>query len=120
MRNILIIDDEAKFRKRFRKLLREAGFKVRQAPDAVEVANSLMRYSRELDLVLLDINMAEVDGRDTFDIINEYAPNIPILVTSVYPLQEQRLRIPRANDYFDKSDSDDILLKKVKKLLGVD
>ncbi|MFH1359457.1 MAG: response regulator receiver protein, partial [Candidatus Omnitrophota bacterium] len=70
-------------------------------------------------LILLDINLPEVDGRGIFDIIDEYAPEKSIIVTSVHPLGDQRLKIPKAVDYHQKSNSDETLLKKVKKVLGV-
>ena len=120
MRKILIVDDEAQFRKRFRRLLKGAGLKTVEAPDAVDVANVLMREKSDLDLILLDINIKEVDGRDIFEIVDEYSPSIPIIVTSVLPVSEQKLRIPRVADYFNKAEKDESLLKKVKTVLGVE
>ena len=119
MRNILIVEDESSMRKKYREVLRPEGFKVFQARDAVEVANMLMRESSTLDLIILDINIKELDGRDIFDIIDQYNPSLPILVSSVHPLQDQRLKIPRATDWHNKSDGDTIFLKKVKKILGL-
>ncbi len=120
MKTVLVIDDEKKFRKRYKDLLKPLKFKVIQAKDAVEVANALMRAKSDLELVVLDINMAEVDGRDTFEIIDEYVPNIPVVISSVFPINEQKLRIPRATDYFNKSDPDDVLVAKVKHILGLE
>jgi hypothetical protein len=36
--------------------------------------------------------------------------NIKIIVSSVYPIDEQRERIKNADGYFDKSDGKDVLL----------
>ncbi len=119
-RTILVVDDEKSFRKKYKWMLRDEGFRVFEAPNALEVANVLMKEATNLDLILLDINLPEVDGRDIFDIIGEYAPQISILVTSVHPLQDQKIRLPKATDYFHKSQSDDVLIKKVKKILGVE
>ena len=119
MRSILIVDDEREMRKKYKKFLVANGFRVVEAPDAVEVANVLMREKSQLDLILLDINIAEVDGRDIFDIIDEYAPGMPVIVSSVYPTSEQKFRIPHADDYFSKSQKDEILLTKVRSLLGI-
>lgn len=119
MRNILVVDDEREIRKKYKTLLKSEGFKVFEAPDAIEVANLLMRESSSLDLIVLDINIKEVDGRDIFDIIDQYNPTLPILISSVHPLQDQKLKIPRATDYHNKSDGEKVLLKKVKKILGL-
>ena len=38
----------------------------------------------------MDLQIKEVDGRGIFDIIHEYAPEIPVVVQSVLPLKEQK------------------------------
>jgi len=119
MRTIMIVDDEKEFRKKYKQLLKAEGYKVLEAPNAVEVANLLMRNKSLIDLILLDINLPQVDGREIFEVINEYAPTLDIIVTSVHPLQDQKLKIPRAIDYFNKSQSNDVLLKKVRNILGL-
>lgn len=119
MRTILIVDDEKKFRVKYKKLLKKEGYKVMEAESAMEVGDMLMRHRSLIDLILLDINIPEVDGRGIFDIINEYAPSLDIIVTSVHPLNDQKLKIPRASDYFSKLHADETLLKKIKNVLGV-
>lgn len=119
VRKILIVDDDTKMRKKYKRALVEKGFKVIEAPNALEVANLLMREGKNIDLIVLDINIPEIDGREIFDIIDEYAPQMQVVVNSVYPLSEQKIRIPRAADYYDKSHPADVLITKVCKLLGV-
>ena len=119
MRTVLLVDDEKKMLMRFKKLLKAEKFRVLQAQSAIEVADALMREHSSIDLILLDINIPEVDGRGIFDIVDEYSPEVPIIVTSVNPLMDQKLRIPRAVDYFQKLDDDKILLRKVKNALGI-
>ena len=118
-RTILIVDDERGIRSKYKKFLKKEGFRVLEAPNALEVANLLMREKSTLDLILLDINMREVDGRDIFDIIDEYAPSLQVIVSSIFPLHDQKLKIPRAADYFNKSHKKELLLSKIKKILGV-
>jgi DNA-binding NtrC family response regulator len=119
VRKVLIVDDDTKMRKKYKRALVEKGFKVIEAPNALEVANLLMREGKNLDLILLDINIPEIDGREIFDIIDEYAPQLQVIINSVYPISEQRIRIPRAADYYDKSHPPDVLITKVCKVLGV-
>ncbi len=118
-RTILIVDDEREMRSKYKKFLKKEGFRVLEAPNALEVANILMREKSQLDLILLDINMREVDGKDIFDIVDEYAPNLQVIVSSIFPLQDQKLKIPRASDYYNKSHKKELLLSKIKKILGV-
>ena len=118
-RTILVVDDEKEFRKKYKKILKAEGYKVYEAQSAVDVADHLMRS--RLDLILLDINIPEVDGRDIFDIIDEYPSQRPaIIVTSVYPVSEQKFKIRKAADYYDKSKDPELLLRKVRNILGVD
>ncbi|MFA5059561.1 MAG: response regulator [Candidatus Omnitrophota bacterium] len=119
-RLIFIVDDEKELRKKYKKLLIKEGFKVVEASNALEVANILMREKSKLDLILLDINISEVDGRDIFDIIEEYVPGLPVIVTSVYPVSEQKLRIPKAVDYYHKLQKEESLIKKIKNALGLE
>ena len=119
MRTILIIDDEKEFRKKYKKLLKEKGFTVIEAENALDVGNSLMRDHSKIDLILLDINIPEVDGRGIWEIIDEYAPELPIIVTSVHPIVDQKLKVPRCADYFSKLHKEDLLLSKIMKVLGM-
>ena len=119
-RLILIVDDEIKMRKKYKKFLAKAGFNVVEASDAMEASEILMKEKSLLDLILLDINMAEVDGRDVFEIIDEYCPSIPVIVSSVYPVSEQKFRIPRAVDYFQKLSKEKTLLDKIRNALGLE
>ena len=119
MRTILIVDDEKVFRKKYKKLLKKEGYRVIEAPSALEVTDALMRERSNIDLILLDINLPEVDGKGIFDIIDEYAPSLDIIITSVHPLHDQKLRIPRASDYYSKMHSEETLLRKIRKVLGV-
>lgn len=119
MGKVLIVDDNKDIRTRYRKVFEKLKLEVLEAPEALEVVNILMRHSSELDLILLDIQMPEVDGRDIYEIVYDYVPSVPIMVTSVLPIQEQRLRIPRAREYFNKADGEQVLASKVKTLLGI-
>ena len=118
MRTILIVDDEKKIRQKFKKLLKTEKFRVVEAANAIDVADVLMREHSTIDLILLDINIPEVDGRGIFEIIDEYAPELPIIVTSVLPLNDQKLTIPRAAGYYSKLHKDDTLLSKIRSVLG--
>lgn len=119
MGKVLIVDDNKEMRHKYRRLLEKMKIEVLEAADALEVVEVLMRDSRELDLILLDIQMPEVDGRGIHEIVSDYISSVPIVVSSVLPVREQKLRIPRARDYFDKADGDAVFSKKVKAILGL-
>jgi len=115
MKRILIIDDEPKIRRLYSSLLSSEGFSVFEARDAEEATSVLI--AMQVDLVLLDIKMPEVDGAMMREVLEECDSQLKVIVASVYPLDEQKRRIPGAEDYFDKAQGTDVLLAKVRKAL---
>jgi len=115
VKRILIIDDERRIGQSYMVLLTEEGFEVRHASSAQEATNLLIR--EHYDLVLLDINMPEVGGKVMYEVIREYDRNIKVIVSSVYPIEEQVQSILGASAYHNKSQGVDILVAKVKEVL---
>ena len=114
--HILIVDDEERIRSVFRKIMRREGFNVIEAGCAEEAYDLILK--NPVDLILLDINMMEVDGTVLFEVVHRFCPNAEVIVTSVYPLVDQKKLIPEAADYYDKSDSLQLLVQKVKRIAG--
>ena len=116
---ILIVDDEKKIREIYKKLLLSEGFQVKEAEGSEEAANALIE-DKTIGLMLLDIQMPIVNGAALYEMIRSYNSAIKIIVTSVYPLEEQRMLVSRADDYFDKSQGMGVLLAKIYKQLPLD
>ena len=117
MKKILIIDDEYKFRNVYKKLLKLEGHEVLEAENGITAYNLLLS-NHHVDLILLDINMPEFAGNKLFNLLQLFFARIKVIVTSVCPLDEQEELIDNAADYFDKSQGTDVLLEKVKNVLG--
>src|SRR3989338_8867090 len=115
MKRILIIDDERRIGQSYTVLLTEEGFEVKHASSAQEATNLLIR--EHFDLVLLDINMPGVDGKVMYEIVREYDRNMKVIVSSVYPIEEQVQSILGASAYHNKSQGVDILVAKIKEVL---
>ena len=115
MRKILIIEDEQRIGQSYSKLLSEEGYDIRHASSAREATNLLIR--EHFDLVLLDINMPDVGGKVMYGVIREYDRNMKVIVSSVYPVEEQVQVILGAVDYYNKSQGIDVLVAKIKKVL---
>ncbi|NOY69384.1 MAG: response regulator [Deltaproteobacteria bacterium] len=116
MKTILVIDDEEKIRSVYATILKREGYLALEANSALE-ANALM-LQHAVDLVLLDINMAEVDGTVFYEIIRTFHQRTKVIVASVYPLDDQKHLVEAAHDYYDKSDSLKLLLQKVSTVLN--
>ncbi len=115
MKKVLIVDDETKIRELYARLLRAVGLTVLEATDAWEATDLLMK--QKVDLVLLDLNMPEVDGKEMFDVIQEFNPQMEIIVFSVYPVDQQKKILSQATEYFDKSEGPFNLLEKMNHIL---
>ena len=116
MRKVLIVDDEERIRDMYVRALVEEGFLVRKAADAGLATNILIR--EEMDIVLLDIKMPEINGQIMFDVIREYDPTLKIIVCSVYHLETQRIMIPGADGYHNKTHGISILIEKINGVLN--
>jgi DNA-binding NtrC family response regulator len=60
--------------------------------EALEVVNNM---GNELDLVILDLMMAGIDGSKTFDYIREIQPEMQIILSSGYAFNDQANEIMR-------------------------
>lgn len=115
VKRILIIDDEQRINQMYTMLLSEEGFEVRRASSAQEATNILIR--EPFDLVLLDIKMPEVDGKAMYEVVREYDHHLKVIVSSVYPIEEQIRHILGASAYHDKAQGVELLVAKVKEVL---
>ncbi len=113
--NILVVDDEERIRSVFVKIMQREGFHVFEASNVKDAYDLLLENS--LDLILLDINMMDVDGTVLYEIAQMFCKKSKIIVTSVYPIEDQKRLIRGAADYYDKSDSLQVLIHKVHRLM---
>jgi DNA-binding response OmpR family regulator len=117
MKKILLVDDEKRIRMIYRLLLTTEGFAVFESSNADE-ANEIVKHEH-MDLVLLDLKMPEVGGDVLYEVLQCFHAHCKIIVSSVYPLEEQRRMIMAADEYFDKSQGLKVLLSKIRKVLGL-
>ena len=115
MERILVVDDEAKIRKVYHSLLETEGYEVAEAPGAIE-ANEILKREH-VDLILLDIKLPQLDGSILYYVMQLFHKGVKVIVTSVYPIDEQKNIIKEADGYYDKSQGTQILLNKIKKAL---
>jgi len=116
MKTILIVDDQERIRKIYKSVFTKEGYRVLEAKNASEADNLV--ETAKVDLMLLDIKMPEVDGAILYDITKMFKENLKVIVSSVYPLDDQKHIIEDADDYFDKSEGIQVLKEKVKKILS--
>jgi PAS domain S-box-containing protein len=81
---ILLVEDEISIGEVGTDLLTDLGYRVEIARNGRDAIDMLMDPARAFDLVILDMNMPRMGGKETFDRIKEVRPNLKILICSGY------------------------------------
>jgi CheY-like chemotaxis protein len=90
---ILLVDDEQMVLSVGREMLRYMGYRVITAQSGRAAVDIINDREKELDLVILDIIMPEMGGGETFDLIHERRPELPVLLCSGYSLDDKAAKI---------------------------
>ncbi len=81
---ILVVDDEDGVRRMLAKILRGAGYEVLEAESGEAALELLSSYDGALDLVVSDVMMPGMNGRELLTRILEDRPDVLTLLTSGY------------------------------------
>ena len=79
---ILFVDDEAMLRNLGRTILQRHGYKVLLASDGMQAVEVFGRERASIDLVVLDLTMPRLSGRDAFRQIRVLDPEVCVLFAS--------------------------------------
>jgi CheY-like chemotaxis protein len=85
-RTVLVVDDEEVVRMLVTRALREAGHEVVEASHGAAALALLESGTREFDLVICDLVMPGLNGRELARWLGAHRPDLPILLISGYPL----------------------------------
>ncbi len=116
-KQIVVIDDEPKIRRLFTHILCKDGYETVAFGDNVHAIQYLKDSERIIDLLVLDLDMSNVDGRYFCEMARIKHPEAKILIASNYGIDIQKFIIFDADEYFDKSEGIKALKEKVNKVL---
>jgi CheY-like chemotaxis protein len=85
---VLLVDDEDLILETTGAALSAMGFEVATARDGVEALAVLAARVGELDLVLMDLTMPRMDGREALLSMRRIDPRLPVILTSGYTEQD--------------------------------
>jgi len=118
MINIIIVDDHAVVRKGLKQIIEETpGFLVSdEASSGFELLDKVK--TNKYDVVLLDISMPGKDGLDTLKELKGIAPDLPVLVFTIYPEEQYAMRLLKAgaSGYLNKESSPEELIKAIERV----
>jgi len=79
---ILVVDDEAVVREVFAAILEEHGYQVVQAVDGIEALRRCQDEARKIDLVVADILMPNMTGKQLACRLSEIRPQLKVILCS--------------------------------------
>jgi two-component system, cell cycle sensor histidine kinase and response regulator CckA len=82
--SILLVEDEASLRNLAARALRSRGFRVMLAADGADALRMLETFREPLDLLVTDVVMPNMDGRELADRLRERMPGLKVLFLSGY------------------------------------
>lgn len=88
---ILMIDDEEHLRVTTTEILRSCGYTVLTAHDGIEGIETYTRRQPEIDMVLLDMAMPVMSGKEVYIKLKKINPDIKVLLTSGFK-EDERVR----------------------------
>jgi len=86
---VLIVDDDVHVRRIGQRILERAGYDVITAEDGEKGIALFEERRDELDLVLLDMVMPRLSGRDVFLRLREIDPQVKVLMSSGFRMDER-------------------------------
>lgn len=113
--HILVVEDDRDLQRLFRDMLGKNGYRVEQAFDGRTGLEAAL--AEPPDLILLDIMLPELDGRDVLAELkkSDLTRDVPVIVISARGAQaDRRVALELgADDYLDKPFSTRMLLSRL-------
>ena len=117
---ILVVEDEAAVRSLVRRVLQKSGYNVISASNGIEAIQIVAEYNRPIHLLLTDLVMPEMGGRDLADRLAPERPDMKILYMSGYA--EDAIIVNHVLQpgfaFLPKPFAPDILASKVREILS--
>jgi PAS domain S-box-containing protein len=118
-KKVLLVDDEQIIREVGKRMLEKGGFEVQLAKDGKEAVTIYSEQGDDIDLVLLDIVMPEMGGKETYKKLKEINPNMKVIFTSGYGLSD-RPDIVKSGEalFLQKPFRTELLMESIQKMFN--
>jgi CheY-like chemotaxis protein len=118
--HVLLVEDMVSVRMVAAELLTQAGYRCTEAADA-DAALKVIRASGTIDLLLTDIGLPGMNGRELADLARSWRPRLPVLFMTGYAEKAAASGdfLGEREDMVIKPFEIDILLKKVRGMLAL-
>ncbi|MEO6871869.1 MAG: response regulator [Chthoniobacterales bacterium] len=119
-RTIMMVEDEEMLRSLGVMMLESDGYRVLAAKDGVEAVEMFAEHAEEIGLVLCDLGLPRLGGREVFLRMKELKPNVRAIVASGYLEPALRSEILKAGviDTVQKPYDFRAMLEKIRAIMG--
>ena len=118
---VLVVDDDEGVRLVVRRALEVDGFKVVEACDGVRALVALSERRGRVSLVLTDVVMSQMGGRELSAALSYQYPELPLLFMSGYPEDQLRKQglVPETVGFVAKPFAGGAIAARVRTALGI-
>jgi PAS domain S-box-containing protein len=116
---ILVVEDDREVAKFVYSALSEAGYRVLVAENGKDALKLITKNKTTIDLLMTDLVMPDMNGKDLSKKIREKLPHIPVLFTSGYSddLLVTNGQLEKNVNFLPKPYTVTVLLKKIRQIL---
>ncbi|MDF1499221.1 MAG: PAS domain S-box protein [Anaerolineales bacterium] len=117
--HILVVEDDHATRTALCEILESFGYRVSNARDGVEAMDIIEKESGRLDLVVSDLVMPNMGGRELYDHVSSTYPHMKMVLITGYPLgtHTRELLDREKVSWLQKPLSSELVLKTIHDLL---
>ncbi len=115
---ILFVDDEAGIRETAQFLLEQAGYEVITAKDGISAIDIFKLEWRKIDLVVLDLNMPNLSGKEVLENFTIINPDVRVLISTGYITMEERKGLKGIVEVIEKPFDFDQLAEKIRRVMS--
>jgi PAS domain S-box-containing protein len=117
---ILFVEDEETVRNVTRRLLTEQGYKVFSAAGSDEAKEIFAERGKEIDLLLTDVVMPKLNGRELFELLSAERPDLKVIYMSGYAMDILDAKGISADNlqFIQKPFSRDKFVEKIRQVLA--
>jgi two-component system, cell cycle sensor histidine kinase and response regulator CckA len=118
--NILFAEDDEMLMQMQTMFLRNAGYRVFEAADGNQAIKLFREHSNEIEVVVLDVVMPVINGKETYEAIKKLRPDVKVLLISGYAddvITTKGIKQDKMN-FLAKPFTPHQLLKKIREIIN--
>ncbi|MBN1949686.1 MAG: response regulator [Bacteroidales bacterium] len=117
-RTILIAEDDENSYVFLKEVLQKTQARIVHAVNGKEVVEAV-KFSDEIDIILMDINMPYIDGYTATELIKKTRPSLPVIAQTAYAMEGDREKsiLAGCDDYMTKPVNPQNLLAKINQFM---